>query len=171
MLQELKNIIPADFSDESKVWVYQSSRPFIEREATEINEQLSQFYTQWLSHGEPVKGWARLLFSQFIVMMADESGTHVGGCSTDASVRVIKSIERQYEVNMFDRLMLTFLVDGKAQMLPLNQVQYALEKGYIQKDTPLFNNVVLTKQELMNKWLIPLNASWLASRLKLETSV
>ena len=45
------------------------------------------------------------------------------------------------------------------------------EKGYIQKDTPLFNNVVLTKAELMSKWLIPLNESWLAARLKLAENI
>lgn len=170
MLQELQQLIPTDFSDDSRVWVYQSSRAFIEREANEINEQLHQFYVQWQTHGEPVKGWAKLLFGQFIVMMADESQSHVSGCSTDSSVRVIKSIEKQYEVNMFDRLMLTFLVNSKAQMLPLNQVQYALEKGYIQNDTPLFNNVVLTKKELLEKWLVPLNESWLAARLKLAST-
>lgn len=171
MLQDLQDIIPADFSDESRVWIYQSSRAFIEREATEINEQLYQFYSQWNSHGEPVKGWAQLLFGQFVVVMADESQSQVSGCSTDSSVRIIKSIEKQYDVNMFDRLMLTFLVNGKAEMLPMNQVQYALDKGYIKQDTPLFNNVVLTKKEMMTNWLIPLDKSWLAARLKFETAL
>ena len=171
MLQELVKHIPQDFSDDSRVWVYQSSRAFIEREAAEVNEQLYQFYTQWQTHGEPVKGWAKLLFNQFIVFMADESQSAVSGCSTDSSVRVVKSIERQYDVNMFDRMVITFLVNEKAQMLPMNQIQYALEKGYIQKDTPLFNNVVLTKAELMSKWLIPLNESWLAARLKLAENI
>lgn len=171
MLQELVKHIPQDFSDDSRVWVYQSSRAFIEREAAEVNEQLYQFYTQWQTHGEPVKGWAKLLFNQFIVFMADESQSAVSGCSTDSSVRVVKSIERQYDVNMFDRMVITFLVNEKAQMLPMNQVQYALEKGYIQKDTPLFNNVVLTKAELMSKWLIPLNESWLAGRLQLAENI
>ncbi|MCB9046234.1 MAG: hypothetical protein H6550_08845 [Chitinophagales bacterium] len=168
MLQELQNIIPADFSDDSRVWVYQSSRAFIEREQAEINEQLEQFYTQWQSHGDPVKGWAKLVFGQFIIFMADESSSQVSGCSTDSSVRIVKSIERQYEVNMFDRMMLTFLVNGKAEMLPMNQVQYALDKGYIKHDTPLFSNVVLTKAELMTKWLVPLEKSWLAGRLNLS---
>lgn len=170
MISELNNIIPADFSDNSRVWVYQSSRAFIEKEEREVNEQLYQFYTQWQTHGEPVKGWAKLLFNQFIVFMADESQSQVSGCSTDSSVRIVKSIERQYDVNMFDRMVLTFLVNSKAQMLPVNQVQYALDKGYIQADTPLFNNVVGTKQELMNNWLIPLNESWLAGRVQLKTT-
>lgn len=170
MLSELNNIIPADFSDNSRVWVYQSSRAFIEKEEREVNEQLYQFYTQWQTHGEPVKGWAKLLFNQFIVFMADESQSQVSGCSTDSSVRIVKSIERQYDVNMFDRMVLTFLVNSKAQMLPVNQVQYALDKGYIQADTPLFNNVVGTKQELMSNWLIPLNESWLAGRVQLKAT-
>lgn len=170
MLSELKDLLPADFADDSRVWIYQSNRAFIDREEREVNEQLEQFYTQWLSHGTPVKGWAKLLFKQFIVMMADETATGVSGCSTDSSVKVIKSIERQYEVNLFDRLMLTFLVNDKAQMLPLNQVQYALDKGYINTDTPLFNNTVLTKKALEENWLVPLKDSWLASRVNLQAS-
>ena len=170
MLEDLKNIIPAGFADDSRVWVYQSSRAFVEKEEKEINEQLEQFYIQWQTHGTPVKGWAKLLFKQFIVIMADETATGVSGCSTDSSVRVIKSIEKQYEVNMFDRMMLTFLVNGKSQMLPFNQVQYALDKGYIKADTPLFNNMASNKQEILNNWLIPLGDSWLASRVTLETT-
>jgi len=169
-IEILKSEIPADFHDSSRVWIYQSSRPFIEKEEKEINEQLYQFYTQWQSHGIPVKGWAKLLFRQFIVMMADETATSVGGCSTDSSVRVIKSIERQYEVNMFDRMMMTFLVKGKAEMLPLNQLQYAVDKGYIDKDTMMFNNVVTNKKELLENWLVPVADTWLASRLNFDVA-
>jgi hypothetical protein len=164
-ISELANIIPADFSDNARVWIYQSSRPFTEKEETEINEQLYQFYIQWNSHGEPVKGWAKVLFGQFIVLMADETEVMVGGCSTDSSVRVIKSLERQYNVNLFDRMTLTFLVKDKAEMLPFNQLQYAADKGYITKDTLFFNNIAGTRKDLLNNWLVPVGESWLAGRL------
>jgi hypothetical protein len=169
--QELTRLIPADFADVSRVWVYQSSRAFVEQEVREINEQLYQFYVQWQSHGVPVKGWAGLLFRQFVVVMADETAeAGVSGCSTDSSVRIIKSMERQYEVNFFDRMMITFLVKNKAEMLPFAQVQYAIDKGYIDKDTLLFNNVVHTKGELLANWLVPLSESWLAARVSLTPS-
>jgi hypothetical protein len=164
--QELINIIPQDFADTSRVWIYQSSRAFIEKEEREVNEQLYQFYTQWQSHGTPVRGWAKLLFRQFIVIIADESDFMVSGCSTDSSVRVIKSLERQYEVNFFDRMMITFLVKNKAEMLPYSQVQYAIDKGFIDKDTLLFNNVAVNaKKDLEEKWLVPIGSSWLAGRV------
>ena len=164
----LQNVLPADFAPTSRVWIYQSSRSFPEKETAEIDEQLHLFYAHWQSHGAPVTGWAKLLYGQFIVVMADEEATGVSGCSTDGMVRVIRSLERQYKVNFFDRLTLTFLVDGKAQMLPMGQVAYALEKGFVTPETPFFNNVVHTKAELEKNWLVPLKSSWLAKRLKLD---
>ncbi len=164
---ELAGLIPAHFLDNSRVWIYQSSRAFIPKEEQEINEQLYQFYAQWQAHGAPVKGWAKLLFRQFVVIIADETDVEVSGCSTDSSVRVIKSLERQYDVNFFDRMMITFLVKNKAEMLPFNQVQYAIDKGFINKSTLVFNNIATTKKELLESWLVPLSESWLASRLSI----
>lgn len=164
---DLASLIPAEFSDNSRVWVYQSSRPFSEQQALEIDEQLLQFYTQWQAHGAPVKGWAKLLFNRFIVIMADETHVEVSGCSTDSSVRVIKSIERQYEANLFDRLSITFLIKDKPEVLPMNQVQYAIDKGYINGDTLLFNNLVATKADLMKNWLQLLQFSWMKDRVQL----
>jgi hypothetical protein len=163
--KELIDLIPAEFPDTSRVWVYQSSRAFIEKEAHEVNEQLHQFYAQWQTHGAPVKGWAGLLFRQFVVIIADEGHEPVSGCSTDSSVRVIKSLERQYDVNFFDRMMITFLVKGKSEMLPFSQVQYAIDKGFINEDTLMFNNLVENKKELLKNWLVPLKDTWIASRV------
>lgn len=168
LTKEIVKLIPEDFPEQSKVWIYQSSRPFIEREQEQINEQLYQFYIQWQAHGEQVKGWAKLLFNQFVVVMADETETHVSGCSTDEMVRIIKSLERQYDVNFFDRMMITFLINKKAQMLPFEQIQYALDKEYITEETLLFNNIATNKKELLEQWLVPLKNSWLAGRVNLQ---
>ena len=165
--KEVAALIPSGFSDHSKVWIFQSSRAFIEKEQKEINEQLYQFYIQWVSHGAPVKGWAKVIFNQFIIVMADDTTDRICGSATDAMMRLMKSLERQYEVNLFDRMMLTFLVKGKAEMLPFNQVQYAVDKGYINQETLLFNNASVTsKKDLLENWLVPLKDTWLASRVQ-----
>jgi hypothetical protein len=163
--EQLTALIPEGFSDLSKVWVFQSSRAFIEKEQKEINEQLYHFYAQWVSHGAPVKGWAKVVFNQFIVVIADDTTDRICGSATDAMMRLMKSLEKQYEVNLFDRLMITFLLKDKPEMLPFNQVGYALEKGYINESTLLFNNSAVTnKKQLFESWLIPLKESWLGER-------
>lgn len=168
MQHEIAELVPAGFPDDARVWIYQANRAFNEKEAVEVTEQLHHFYENWQTHGSPVKGWAGLLFRQFIIVIADETDEQVSGCSTDSSVRVIKSLERQYNINLFDRMTITFLVKGKAEMLPFQQVQYAIDKGYITRDTMLFNNVVTNKKELYTKWMVPLKESWLAGRVSFD---
>ena len=158
-------LLDGNFHPESRVWVYQSSRLFSLGEALEIEATLEAFTAKWLSHGTPVKGAGYLFFGQFIILMADEQATGVSGCSTDSSVRMIKEIEQQYRVNLFDRTSLAFVVKDKIQLLPLSQLQYAVDNGFIQSDTLYFNNLVQTKKELEEQWIIPAGNSWLAKRV------
>jgi len=167
-MTDYKELIPADFAPDSRVWVYQSSRLFMMSEALHIEDLLNNFTANWNSHGSPVKGYGNLFFGQFIVLMADERATGVSGCSTDSSVRLIKQIEQLFNVNMFDRQMLTFQVKDKVQMLPLSQLQYAINNNFISPDTLYFNNLVQTKEELENNWLVPVKDSWLAKRVTLS---
>ncbi|MFT3823066.1 MAG: hypothetical protein QM731_04065 [Chitinophagaceae bacterium] len=160
-----KELLPADFHASSRVWVYQSSRLFSMQEALQMEELLLSFAENWKSHGTPVKGYANLFFGRFIVLMADETATGVSGCSTDSSVRLIKDIEKIFNVQMFDRQMLAFVIKEKIELLPLSQLQYAYSNQFIQPDTLYFNNLVQTKEELENNWIIPVKASWLAKRL------
>lgn len=164
---DFQSHIPTDLNDNSRVWIYQSSRLFFISEALQMEGMLNEFVAGWKSHGAPVKGYANLFFGQFIVIIADESDTAVGGCSTDSSVHVIKAIEEKFQVQMFDRQSLAFVIKDKVQLLPLNQLDYAVQNGFIKPETLYFNNTVLTKKELLDKWLIPVKDSWLAKRLDL----
>src|SRR6202789_1046348 len=135
-------LLPEDFAGDSRVWIYQSPRLFFLSEALQIEELLEAFVRDWKSHGTPVKGYANLFFGQFIVLMADESATGVSGCSTDSSVRLIKEIEQKFNVQLFERQTLAFIVKDKIQLLPLSQLSYAVENNFIDGDTLYFNNLV-----------------------------
>ena len=162
---EYKHLLDESFSPDSRVWIYQSSRLFSLSEAFEIEDMLNDFTSKWLSHGTPVKGAGYLFFGQFVILIADEKATGVSGCSTDSSVRLIKDIEQKYKVNMFDRTTLAFVVKDKIQLLPLSQLQYGFDNNFISADTLYFNNLVQTKDELENKWMIPVKESWLAKKI------
>lgn len=161
-------LLPSDFAPSSRVWIYQSNRIFGVAEALEIEKILRSFTKDWNSHGIPVKGWGNLFFGQFLVLMADETATGVSGCSTDSSVRLIKEIEKAFSVSLFDRQSLAFVVKDKTQIIPMSQVQYAIDNNFIGSDTLYFNNVVTSKTELETKWMIPVKESWLGARLKFE---
>ena len=162
---EYRSLLPEDFPADARVWVYQSSRLFSLSEALQIEKLLEDFIAQWNSHGAPVRGFATLFFGRFIILMADERNAGVSGCSTDSSVRLIKAIEEAYGVRMFDRQSLAFVHKDKVELLPLSQLRYGVEHGFLTPDTLYFNNLVQDKQSLEHQWIIPVKDSWLASRL------
>ncbi len=166
-----KELLDESFADNSRVWIYQSSRLFLMGEAFEIEDSIKSFTASWLNHGAPVKAAGYLFFGQFIILMADESSTNVGGCSTDSSVRFIKDLETRYNVHLFDRMSLAFVVKEKVQVLPLSQLQYAAENQFITPDTLYFNNLVLTKKELEDNWIIPVSNSWLSKKVSFSNSI
>ncbi len=168
---EYKYLLDGSFHSDSRVWVYQSSRLFGMSEALEIEELLKEFAMQWKSHGTPVKGAAYLFFGQFIILMADETAAGVSGCSTDSSVRLIKDIEQRFGVNMFDRTTLAFVVKDKVQLLPMSQLQYAADNGFINRDTLYINNLVQSKEELENSWIVPVKDSWLSRKVSFSKTV
>lgn len=156
--------LPQEFNAGSRVWIYQASRLFAMSEALEMEDMFNDFVTGWNSHGTPVKGFANLFFGRFIVLMADETATGVSGCSTDSSVRLIKAIEEKFNNDLFDRQLLAFVIKDKIEMLPLSQLNYAIENKFVTESTLYFNNTVATKKELETNWITPAAESWLAKK-------
>lgn len=129
---------------------------------------LNKFTAEWRSHGDEVDAYGNLFFGQFVVLMADETRAGVSGCSTDSSVRFIKELGERFRVDFFNRTALAFVVKEKVQALPMSQLSYAVQNFFIDGDTLYFNNLVQTKKELEEKWIIPVKDSWLAGKVNLQ---
>jgi len=164
-----KHLLSAEFHPQSRVWIYQSNRLFSMNEALAIEDILNDFVNKWKSHGAAVKGAAHLFFGQFIVLIADNTDEALCGSTMDSSLRLIKEIEKQFGVSLLDRNMLAFMVKDKVELLPLSQLNYAISNGFINNETLYFNNLAMTKAELEDKWIIPVNKSWLAQKLQLQS--
>jgi hypothetical protein len=162
---DYQQLIPENFSKNTRVWIYQSSRLFTLSEALQLEDDLKQFGENWLSHGASVNASCFLFFGYFIILMADEAEITVSGCSTDSSVRFVKNIEQSYNVSLFDRTNLAFIVKDKIELLPLSQVNYAIQNGYINDSTLFFDNAIQDISAFKNKWIVPVADSWLGKRL------
>lgn len=161
---EYKHLLNPLFPAQSKVWVYQCSRQFSIDEALQLEDILHTFSAAWKSHGAPVKSEAYLFFGRFIIIMANEDFNAVGGCSTDSLMHFIQKIEQDFNVQLLDRTILAFVVQDKIEVLPMAQLKFAIEKGYITPDTLFFNNAVTSRQQLEDNWLIPVKNSWIQAR-------
>jgi len=148
------------FSPQSRVWVYQSNREFSASEVTEIQEKLNAFTAEWQAHGHQLKAKAEIIHNFFIVITVDETASNVTGCSIDASVRVLKEIETQYNLDLFNRFNMAYMVDNKVFSLNKEDFETLVSIKKITPDTIVFNNMVQTLEEFETKWQVPFAQSW-----------
>lgn len=148
------------FSDNTRVWIYQSNKPFSEEDEPIVRQYVKQFATQWVSHNRQLKAFGDLLHRQFIVLMVDESQAGASGCSIDTSVRFMKALQSEYGVDLFDRMSFTFL-DGD-EVLTAKREDFAklYQSGEIDDDTLVFDNLVDVKAKFDTAWIKPLGQSW-----------
>ena len=150
-----------DMPQSARTWIYQSSRPFTPEELPQVEQVLAEFATQWVRHGKLLKSWAGVLHQQFVVLMVDEEALAAGGCSIDASTRMLKQLEQQYQVNLFDRLTIAWRNEQEViETASRTAFESLLAKGVITDNTMVFNNLVTTKAELETNWEVPLHKSW-----------
>ncbi len=166
MTLQYHHLLPSDFHPDSRVWIYQSDSTFTEQQQIEIDDLLNQFTDSWTSHGAKVKGFGKLFFNQFIILIADETASGVSGCSTDSSVRLIKEIENRYNADLFNRQNLAFFNGENIIQISLSKLNEAVSNKQVNHETYYFNNVVLSKKELEEKWIITLKNSWLSNKVE-----
>ncbi len=145
---------------DSRVWIYQSSRPFSEVECRALEDALQKFLVQWVSHGAHLPAWAGVLHRRFIVLMVDQREAGPSGCSIDASVRFLKELEARLGVELFDRMQFAWLEGEEVHTAPKEVFAEKYARGELQDHTPVFDNLVETKAQLENDWLKPLEESW-----------
>ncbi len=148
------------FPDSTRVWIYQSNRPFSDKEKTVLQSQLNAFAQSWTAHTLPLSAAAALLYDRFLILVVDESKEQASGCSIDSSVNFIKSIEQQYNIQLFDRLLFAFKNGDEVQSVPRSIFTQLYKDGKINDDTLVFDNMVTTLGDLRQNWLKPLSKSW-----------
>lgn len=146
--------------ENARVWVYQSNREFTSDEFERIQEKLKTFVNSWQRHGENLSASFTIKYNQFIVLAVDENVNGVSGCSIDSSVRIIKLIEDEFNVDLMNKLNIAFRVGENINTVSMVDFQNYLKAGKINSETIVFNNMVQSVSELEQNWEVPVHKSW-----------
>lgn len=147
----------------TRVWIYQSSRPFTADENNYIKNVCNAFVAEWAAHGSKLSAAIEVLHHRFIVIFVDEAVAMASGCSIDKSVRLIKQLEQELSISLTGRMEIAYMAGDEIKTFHLHDLGKMLASGNITNNTLLFDNMVSTKADFDNKWLCPLKDSWVQS--------
>lgn len=146
--------------DESRIWIYQCNRTFSEEELNELKPALSKFLDQWTAHGSNLKAGYVLPYNRFIVIGLDQSMASASGCSIDASVHFVQSVEDRFNVVLLDKMNVSYKQGEYVAYKPLKDFRKMAKDKAVSLNTIVFNNLVATKGEFLEHWEVPAAESW-----------
>ena len=144
----------------SRIWIYQSNRKLSESEVTEITDLMDDFIQQWTAHGQSLAAGYEIRYGRFIVIGLDQSNAAASGCSIDASVHFIQSLEKKYNVDLLDKMNVTFRQGEYIAYKPLLDFKKMAKDRAISPQTIVFNNLVTNVQEYKEHWEVEARESW-----------
>jgi hypothetical protein len=146
--------------EESRVWIYQANRSFTDDEISEIESKLDTFIENWTAHGSDLQSGYLIKYKRFIVIALNQELNKATGCSIDASVHFIQQLEKAYDVDLMDKMNVSYKQgDFIAYKTLLDFKKMAKEKA-VSKNTIVFNNLVTNIAEFNDNWEVPASESW-----------
>ncbi len=148
------------FSENSRVWVYQSDRKLSDTEVGQIQGLLTAFAANWTAHNSQLQAKAEIRYNRFLILIVDESHAGASGCSIDKSVNFMKQIEQEYKLNLLDRFNLAYREGDEVLSASRQVFEDMIKQGSINTGTVVFNNMVQNLAELQTRWEVPFKDSW-----------
>ena len=152
--------------DNSRIWIYQANRKLSEEEVHSITQQTSQFLEQWTAHGSDLEAGFEIKYNRFIVIGLNQANASASGCSIDASVHFIQQLEQDYNVDLMDKMNVSYKQGEFIAYKPLSDFRKMAKDKAVSKNTIVFNNLVSTIAEFNEHWEVPASESWHARFLK-----
>lgn len=146
--------------ESSRIWIYQCNRSFSSEELDVLNQLLHDFLTKWTAHGADLKAGFEIPYNRFIVLGLDQSMNNASGCSIDASVHFIQGLEEKFQVELLDKMNVSYKQGEYIAYKPLKDFKKMAKERAVSVNTVVFNNLVATKQEYLDNWEVPAAESW-----------
>ena len=149
-----------ELPDHSRLWVYQASRNLNDTEVALIEKEFSEFSAGWAAHGKPLRNDFMVAYNRFVIVAVDEGQANASGCSIDSSVAVLKKLETELELSLFDRMRIVYKENGALKDASMNEFKELLKTGELSARTIVFNNMITSKGEWEQSWEVAVQESW-----------
>lgn len=150
----------------SRVWIFQSSRPINGAMAARLSEELGAFILDWAAHGKQLFAAFEIRYERFIIIAVDERQATASGCSIDSMMRRIQELDMRYDLDLLNRMKVAYRKGSEIIECSMNDFSKMLESGEVDKNTIVFNNLIQQLADLDHSWECPVASSWHANLLR-----
>lgn len=149
-----------ELPEESKIWIYQANRKLTDEEVQNMTLSCQEFIENWSAHSTPLAASFVLKYNRFIIFAVNQEIQQATGCSIDASVHFIQQLEQQFNIELLDKMNVTYRSGEHIAHKSLLDFKKMAKEKAVSEHTIVFNNLVNTKGEWEEFWEVPASESW-----------
>lgn len=148
-----------EIENQTRIWIYQSSKDLNENDCKLINIRLSSFVNDWKSHENSLSSSFKILKNRFICIEVNEAFSKASGCSIDKSVNFMKELGKEMSVDFLNRDLI-YENDGVLNSVKVSEIKSLVLNQRISKNTYIYILNISNKIEFENCFRIKAENSW-----------
>ncbi len=158
--------VPFDsLPDEARVWVFGSSKPLSEKEASMLLERVDEFLADWKAHGDPLTAARMFSSARFLTIAVDQDTANASGCSIDGLFRSLKELEVQIGASLLDRSLVYYSDATGTHSVHRDEFSALAASGNVTGETAVFDPTVTALGEWRARFQSKAANSWHAGLL------
>lgn len=145
----------------SKLWIYTVKEILTDEMSNEIAKRLEAFCQNWTAHNKELRAFWNMYDNRIILLGVDEHLNPASGCSIDKSVHLLQDIEKEMNINFFDRMLFSYTDGSKIHTLSRDEFQQAIDEQKINLETMVVNTLAKNLEEWAIIGIQRLEDSWM----------
>ena len=147
--------------DDGRLWIFAAERELSPAEQARLLAEVDQFIAQWTAHGVALTAARELREGRFLFVGVDERAAGVSGCSIDALVRRMRTLQGELGAELVNHGPVLFRRHGRVERLSRERFAELAAAGDVGIDTPVFDTTLTRIGDLRaGRWEVPARESW-----------
>ena len=130
--------LPAD----SRVWIFSADRVLSNDQQTQLLASVDGFLAQWGAHDMPLTAGREIRYDRFLFIAVDQQRVGPSGCSVDALVRQMKTLQQELGVELVDHAPVLFRRGDEIARVAREEFLAFVADGEVSLDTTVFDNTL-----------------------------
>ena len=144
-----------------RVWTFIISKTLSKEELNSLNDLGNKFVLGWTAHEQQLTASFEIIGDKIIIVKVNENVTEASGCSIDKLTRFIKETEKQFSIELLNRLLVAYKTNTGIEIVHSSKIKELLAENKISENTIVCNTSVSDQKEF-NNWEQELKNTWLS---------
>jgi hypothetical protein len=151
----------AQLPSDARVWIFSADRVLSNDQQTQLLINVDGFLAQWGAHDTPLTAGREIRYDRFLFIAVDQKRVGPSGCSVDALVRQMKTVQQELGVELIDHAPVLFRRGDEIARVAREEFSTLVTEGEVSLETTVFDNTLTRLGDVRDgRWETSAERTW-----------